>query len=518
MQQVEECDVLVIGSGIAGLTYSIMVAGHFKNRKILVLTKADAGESNTKYAQGGVAAVWNQTEDSFEKHIQDTLRAGDGLCNKEVVEMVVRSGPALLQQLIDWGARFDTELSGVLNLGLEGGHSANRILHHKDMTGFEIERLLLERIRSMDNIELRINTFVYDLIKSADGSIAGAVVQGKQDSMQFISAPMVLLASGGAGQVYRYTTNPYIATGDGVAMAYRIGAEMHNMEFIQFHPTALYQPLKDSMFLISEAVRGAGAYLLNEKQERFMFQYDDRGELASRDIVSRAIYSEIQKSSLPHVYLDCRHINREEFSAHFPNIMNACRDEGILVEKDLIPVVPVMHYLCGGINTDLAGQTNVKGLFACGECACTGLHGANRLASNSLLEALVYARNCYEATAKRFAAVEKVEPAAHSIPMALHGNESNITEEVNDLRLQIRQLMSEHAAIVRTDAGLKEAHTKLSAIHSKLSGFKQSYGNSVLLAETENMATVALLIVEGSVQQKYNAGAYFNTDRKRQPV
>src|SRR5690554_3482124 len=391
---------LIIGSGAAGLTLAVKLAEEFPKKKITVVTKAHQSESNTKYAQGGVAAVFDLKEDSFQKHIEDTLRAGDGLCDRGIVEMVIKEGPHRLKELMEWGANFDTDTEGKLILGREGGHSKFRVVHHQDTTGNEIERTLLKRTALFQNITLLAHHFAIDFItehhfpdvKTERISCYGAYVMDQISGSIFaIRADCTTLASGGMGRVYGHTTNPAVATGDGIAMAYRAKARIENMEFIQFHPTALYDGKKGASFLISEAVRGFGAFLRNKKGERFMFGYDKRGELASRDIVSRAIDSEIKSGEDESVFLDCTHLDIEEFKRHFPSIYQTCLERDIDIAKDWIPVVPAAHYLCGGVVVDMDGRTSIDNLFACGECSHTGLHGANRLASNSLLEALVFA-------------------------------------------------------------------------------------------------------------------------------
>lgn len=398
-------DYLVIGSGVAGLTFAVKMAESFADKTICVVTKANEDESNTKYAQGGVAIVMEKTGDSFQKHVQDTLIAGGGLCQKEVVERVISQGPRRLTELMNWGARFDLDEQGALDLAREGGHSENRIVHSKDLTGYEIETALLKRVHQLENITVLQNHFAIDLVTNhqlktaaaANNQCYGAYIfNQKTRKVITVTAANTILASGGIGCVYGHTTNPAIATGDGIAMAYRAKAGITDMEFIQFHPTALYDAKGGRAFLISEAVRGSGAVLRNKAGHRFMPEYDHRAELAPRDIVSQSIYKELDKTGKTCVYLDCTQLNTEVFKAHFPNIYATCKSVKIDISKDLIPVVPAAHYLCGGIEVDRHGRTSLPGLFACGECSRTGLHGSNRLASNSLLEALVYAHSIWE--------------------------------------------------------------------------------------------------------------------------
>src|SRR6476646_235052 len=403
-----QTDFLVIGSGIAGLSYALKVAEKFPEKRIIILTKTTADETNTKYAQGGVAVVNDPEHDSFEKHIEDTLIAGDGLCNEHIVEIVVKEGPDRVNEVIEWGAKFDKGPDGDYKLGKEGGHSAFRILHHKDITGKEIERALLAAINRSSNIQLINHCFVVDIItqhhlgylvtkSTPDIECYGVYVLNLQtNAIEKIVAKTTLIATGGNGQVYRSTTNPSIATGDGVAMAYRAKGRIENMEFIQFHPTALYEPgVRGQAFLITEAVRGDGGILRNKNGEAFRERYDPRKDLAPRDVVARAIDNEMKVNGTEFVYLDCRHMDQEKFVHHFPNIYEKCLSLGIDVTKQMIPVSPAAHYSCGGIKTDEWGRSSIKNLYACGECASTGLHGANRLASNSLLEAIVFAHRCY---------------------------------------------------------------------------------------------------------------------------
>jgi len=515
-------DFLVIGSGIAGLTYAVKVAQALPDHTITVITKSDEEESNTRYAQGGIAVVLNEIEDSFDKHIKDTLRAGDGLCDEKVVDFVVKEGPERFWELVNWGGTFDETVTGEYDLGKEGGHTVNRIVHHKDMTGYEMERTLLEKIHSTPNIEIFDHYFAIDLI--TEHQVLGKVTKvepgihnygayfldrstGKID--KFV-AKITLLATGGAGQVYQSTTNPVIATGDGLAMAYRAKAELRDMEFIQFHPTALYQPGKSPTFLISEAVRGVGAKLRTKDGKPFMHKYDEREELASRDIVAKAIDTELKKRGDHFVYLDCRALDQKEFAKHFPTILEKCKKEGFDPSKDMIPVTPAAHYLCGGIVVDEMGKTTMEGLYACGECSRTGLHGANRLASNSLLEALVFAHRCFLSSIEEVKNIEFAEGVPDWNTEGTSEPEEMVIMTHNKLELQA--MMSDYVGIVRSDDRLKKASRKLHLLYEET---KDLYNTSTLspqLCELRNLITCAYTIIQSSMIRKENRGGFFNKD------
>ena len=511
-------DILVIGSGIAGLTYALKVAQKSPNYTVAIITKADENESNTKYAQGGVAVVLDLLKDSFESHIQDTLRAGDGFCNLEAVTAVVTEGPAMLEKLITWGVDFDKNKAGNLDFGLEGGHSKHRVVHHQDITGFEIEQKLLAEMHRTPNIEMFSQHFAVELItehhlkNSAENSalktcFGAYILNAKTGKIDTFLSKITLLATGGVGQVYQNTTNPIIATGDGVAMAKRAGAVIENMEFIQFHPTALYYPQISPSFLISEAVRGFGALLKNKAGVRFMNKYDERGELASRDIVSRAIDSELKQSGDDCVYLDCSHLDLVAFKKHFPNILKQVNDIGIDLKTDMIPVVPAAHYLCGGIKVNLDGQTNITNLFACGECSCTGLHGANRLASNSLLEALVFAQRCY---LKSLALLGDIQ-APKNIPNWNDAGTTNPKELIliTHNRHELQVLMNDYVGIIRSDERLERAAKRLQIIFEETETLYKKSVISPQLIELRNMIDVASIIISQSQQRKENKGAFY---------
>ena len=537
----QKTDFLVIGTGIAGLTYALKVAQRFPEKKVLVMTKAAADETNTKYAQGGVAVVNDLEKDSFEKHIEDTLIAGDGLCNEEVVEIVVKEGPDRVRELIEWGARFDKEKDGDYKLGKEGGHSEFRIIHHKDITGWEMERALLEAVSRQTNIEIIKHCFVVDIItqhhlgylvtKSApDIECYGVYVLNLQTNrIEKIITKFTLLATGGNGQVYRTTTNPSIATGDGVAMVYRAKGRIENMEFIQFHPTALYEPgLRGQAFLITEAVRGDGGILRNKDGEAFMGRYDERKDLAPRDIVARAIDSEMKRTGTEHVWLDCRHFSKEKFTEHFPNIYQKCLSIGIDITQHMIPVAPAAHYSCGGIKTDEWGKTSIKNLYVCGECSSTGLHGANRLASNSLLEAMVFAHRCYLDVIDRTPESSKISPPAGGGDLSAGLSEEGAgavpdwnatgTSEPKEMILitqslkELQQVMSDYVGIVRNDIRLRRAMRRLDLLWEETEKLYESSSLSPQLLELRNLITVGYLIVKGASFRKESRGLHFNTD------
>ncbi len=524
-----QTDFLVIGSGIAGLTYALKVAQECPDKKVTIFTKTNSDETNTKYAQGGIAGVWDANHDSFEKHIEDTLIAGDGLCNRHTVEIVVKEGVDRIKEIIEWGAQFDKEPDGDYKLGKEGGHSEYRILHHKDVTGKEMERALLAAIAKQRNIELISHCFVLDIItqhhlgflvtkSTPDIECFGVYVLNLQtNKIEKILSSITLLATGGNGQVYRSTTNPAIATGDGVAMVYRAKGRIENMEFIQFHPTALYEPgVRGQSFLITEAVRGDGGILRNHNGEAFMEKYDGRKDLAPRDIVARAIDNEMKVAGTENVFLDCRHFSKEKFIEHFPNIYDKCMSIGIDITKHMIPVAPAAHYSCGGIKTDEWARTSIKNLYAAGECASTGLHGANRLASNSLLEAMVFAHRAYKDSV-----ININHPKTHTL-----GNNGSsipdwkadgtnipkemilITQSVKELKL----LMSDYVGIVRNNERLHRAMKRLDLLFAETEELYKKTIVSPQLCELRNMITVAYLVVKSAEFRHESRGLHYNTD------
>lgn len=521
-------DILIIGSGISGLTYAIKIAeNQLLNNKILIITKSNKSESNTKYAQGGLAVVTNLFKDSYKKHIEDTLRAGDGLCDEKIVNIVINEGPDRLQELINWGANFDKNKNGNYNLVKEGGHSENRIVHYKDITGSEIERALLRHISYNKNIKILTYHYAIDLIteyqiykKKYINNITcyGAYVLNKKtNQINTIYAKIVILATGGAGHVYKNTTNPSIATGDGIGLASRAGAKIKNMQFFQFHPTALYNKLHGKLFLISESVRGIGANLRLTNGELFMYKYDTRKELASRDIISRAIDNEIKISGKEYVFLDCTHINTSTFLKHFPNIYNHCIKKGINPLKDYIPVVPAAHYMCGGIITDINGLTTINNLFAIGECTCTGLHGANRLASNSLLEAIVFSHRSAIKTIQIF---KQNNFKTQKFQKKTNWNNKTMTIQkeiilISYIKQKLQNLMSNLVGIIRTNIGLEIAKQQEKEISVSIKKLYNLSNISPELIELRNLIEVAHLIIHQSIAQKENRGTFYNKDLKK---
>ncbi len=502
-----ETDYLILGSGIAGLTVAIKLAQQFPERKVLIVTKSNEDESNTKYAQGGIAVVMDGVTDDFEKHINDTLLCGDGLCDRKVVEMVIKEGPKRLAELIQWGTHFDTAADGTLDLGKEGGHSNNRVVHFKDQTGREIERAILIKAHQQPNIEILDFHFAIDLITENNICHGVFVLDEKSNEIITIHSRFTILATGGVGQVYQQTTNSKIATGDGIAMAIRAKAVIKDMEFIQFHPTALYAPNSASTFLISEAVRGFGAYLKAKNGDRFILDYDVRGELASRDIVSRSIETELKKSGDDCVYLDCMHLDIIEFKKHFPTIYQNCLLEGIDAAKDWIPVIPTQHYLCGGIDVDINGLTSINQLLACGECSRTGLHGANRLASNSLLEALVYAHQIFTFLSETDSEIKSFTPKVkHNFKKKRKPIDNEL---ISTLKEKLQNLLQQNAGIVRHDIDLKNALKQLQRWKNDCRIIEQEYAVTKDFLELKNCIEVSIPIVAFSLKRTQNKGSFY---------
>ncbi len=509
-------DYLVLGSGIAGLTFALKVAPH---GRVAIVTKKDRAESNTNYAQGGIASV-TSAEDSFELHVRDTLEAGAGLCKEAVVRNIVQDGPARIKELVELGMKFtERELAEngrrEFDLGREGGHSKRRILHAKDVTGREIERALLDAISRQPNISIFENHVAIDLITTQKLGYVGAnrclgvyVLDKKNSRVETFTAGSVLLATGGCGKVYLYTTNPDIASGDGVAMAYRAGASVANMEFIQFHPTCLYHP-KAKSFLITEAVRGEGGVLMTLAGREFMDGYHPLKSLAPRDVVARAIDSEMKKSGAEHVWLDITHQPARFLIERFPNIYQTCLRYGIDITKEPIPVVPAAHYQCGGVVTNVDGETEIGGLFAVGEVACTGLHGANRLASNSLLEALVCA---HRAAGNVLAA--KLETETIAIPdwQSGHAHDADELVVISHNWDELRRTMWDYVGIVRTNKRLQRALTRISSLQEEIQEYYWDFNVTSDLLELRNLATVGELIVRCALARPESRGLHHNLD------
>lgn len=515
----KKTDFLIVGSGVAGLSFALKVADY---GKVLIITKSSEDESNTKYAQGGVAVVLDTKEDSFDKHIQDTLISGDGLCDKEVVELVVQEGPARIEEMIEYGINFDKNGSGIYDLAKEGGHSENRVLHFKDITGLEMEKTLLKKIHSHPNIELLTHYFAIDLItqhhlgkfvdkNSKDITCFGVYALNTNNSkVEKILSKVTMMASGGSGHIYATTTNPTIATGDGVAMVYRAKGKIRDMEFIQFHPTALYNPGEYPSFLISEAVRGEGGVLRNKRGEEFMYQYDKRGSLATRDIVARSVDAEMKKTGDEHVFLDIRHKDKEDIFKHFPNIYAKCLSLGIDMTKDMIPVSPACHYMCGGIWVDKTGKTSIHNLFACGECSSTGLHGANRLASNSLLEALVFAhRSALESVEKiKVLEIQENIPDWDEKGVEMSNEKILVTHNVRE----VQKIMSDYVGIVRSDFRLERAMRRMKLLYEETEDFYKKTKVSIKLCELRNLIQVSYIVIKSAMMRKESRGLHYNTD------
>jgi len=512
-------DFLVIGSGIAGLSFAIKASAL---GTVAIVTKKEAWESNTHYAQGGVAVVVDPN-DSFEAHIQDTLTAGAGLCRQEVVEFVVREAPERIQELIDWGVDFtkaENAEGEFYDLGQEGGHSHRRVIHATDFTGREIERVLLEKAREIPPITIYEYHFAIDLLMksrvlgqrniNADRCLGAYVFDVKNERIRTFLARFVVLATGGAGKVYTVTTNPDVATGDGMAIAYRAGAQIANMEFIQFHPTCLYHP-KVKSFLISEAVRGEGGILRLKNGEAFMERYHPLKDLAPRDIVARAIDNELKRTGDECVYLDITHRDRQFLKARFPNIYQECLNLGIDIAVDPIPVVPAAHYTCGGVMVDHYGMTNIPGLFACGEVSCTGLHGANRLASNSLLEGAVFAHRVFLRVRELLptSPQEWPEVPAWDTKGATESDESIVVSHNWD---EIRRCMSNYVGIVRSNKRLARAERRIDLISREIHEYYWNFIITCDLLELRNIAVVARLIILCARTRKESRGLHYNID------
>lgn len=514
-------DFLVIGSGIAGLTFALKAA---RFGKVSIVTKSTLEESNTRYAQGGIAAVFSEP-DNFEKHIRDTLIAGDGFCNEEVVRMVVNEAPERIKDLISLGVSFDKKPDGTYDLAREGGHTEHRILHHKDNTGEAIQKVLTEKVRKDPDIEIFENHFAIELLTqhhlgeeikrnhpgiNCYGAYVADLVNPKV--ITFLSK-VTIIATGGMGNVYLTTTNPEIATGDGVAMVYRAKGTIENMEFVQFHPTSLFDPNKRPSFLITEALRGYGAVLKNLAGEKFMKRYDSRGSLAPRDIVARAIDNEMKIWGDDHVWLDCTHLSSEGLINHFPNIYEHCLERGIDITKNMIPVVPAAHYSCGGIKVDMDGQSNINRLYALGEASSTGLHGANRLASNSLIEAAVYSHRAAIATSER---IKEITFEA-KIPDWDYKGTTHLEEMIliTQNYKEVQMIMSNYVGIVRSDLRLERALTRLEIIYNETEYLYKRSLISKKLCELRNLINVGYLIIKMAKNRHESIGLHYSIDHPK---
>lgn len=503
--RVEKTDILVVGSGIGGLLLALKAS---ESGSVTIVTKKEGSESNTYYAQGGIAAVAG-VADSFDLHISDTIEAGQGLCNREAVEIMVREGPERVAELVELGVRFNRdERDGSFSLGREGGHSKPRIIHFGDLTGRELEKVLLESVRDDPRITFLDEHLAIDLLPDGSGRVCGSyILDTENGEIITVLAGETVLATGGAGKIYLYTSNPDVASGDGIAMAYRAGAEISNLEFVQFHPTSLYHPEVKSL-LISEALRGEGAVLRNTSGKEFMKGYDPRGELAPRDVVARAIDSEMKNSGEKCVLLDITHKDAKWLRERFPFIYENCLKYGIDISRDAIPVVPAAHYMCGGVRVDMNGKTNLDGLSAIGEVACTGVHGANRLASNSLLEAIVLSHRCAMRISEERAPVPERAPSNDSIPRI--GDSGTLETVILDHDWDLaRRIMWDYVGIVRSEERLHLARERIEQIGRTAERLYEERGASIDMVELRNIALVSSLVVQSALARKESRGLHY---------
>jgi L-aspartate oxidase len=501
-------DILIIGGGISGLSVAIKLAELARNQNILLLTKESLIDCNTYYAQGGIACVWDK-KDSFEKHIQDTLKVGDELCNETVVRKIVTKAPEMVKELIEIGVNFSRNEEGDYDLTKEGGHSQRRILHVNDLTGQNIENSLIRKVKKYDNIEIKEKWCAINLYAKNLQCHGAYVLEQECEEIHNIAAKITILATGGAGKVYLYTTNPDIASGDGIAMAYRAGAMISNMEFYQFHPTCLYHPYAKA-FLITESMRGEGAILTDIRGNRFMEKYHPQKELAPRDIVSRAIDAELKKSGDDFVYLDISTSRDAHFiRTHFPGVYEKCLEFNIDITKEPIPVVPAAHYCCGGVVTGIDGSTDIKNLYVIGESSCTGLHGANRLASNSLLEGLVCADECTKTISKSIQGLSIQEFEEWQIGDAIPSSEGVVITQNWD---EIRTTMQNFVGIVRSDRRLKRALKRMNLFSEEIDSYYWGYQIEKNLLELRNLSMVAEIMIRCAMSRKESRGTHYNID------
>jgi len=499
-------DFLIIGSGISGLSLALYLSKLVPKVKLLLITKESLHESSTYHAQGGIACVWNNN-DSFEKHVQDTLIAGDGLCNETVVRNIINKAPDRINDLIDLGINFTRNENGEYDLGKEGGHSERRILHVNDQTGQSVEQILIEHVKKLNNIEIRENWCAVNLYVKNLKCHGAYILEQDSEEIHNIAAKATILATGGAGKIYLYTTNPDIISGDGIAMAYRAGAMISNLEFYQFHPTCLYHPYAKS-FLITEAMRGEGAILKDIRGNEFMENYHPQKDLAPRDIVSRAIDAELKKSGDDYVYLDIASYRDSTFiKDHYPGIYEKCLEFNIDITKELIPIVPAAHYCCGGVVAGIDGTTEIKNLFVIGEAACTGFHGSNRLASNSLLEGLVSAYECASYFSKHISELKIKDFPEWEPGNAVPSSEAVVITQNWD---EIRTLMQNFVGIVRSDMRLKRALKRMNIFSEEIDYYYWNYKVEKNLVELRNLSMVAELLIRCALSRKESRGTHFN--------
>ena len=508
--QTISADIVIVGTGLAGLSLAKYLSEINPQLQLVLLSKTTLDKCNTYYAQGGMAVVHDFIKDSYEQHISDTLAAGKGLCYTDVVKHVITSAPARLQELLTWGIELDKNDSGALDLGLEGGHSQNRIVHHKDQTGLELETKLIRVVAQLPNVTFHASFFATDIVVENENCV-GIIGFNKENEPTFIRAKATVLASGGSGQVFSTTSNPSVATGDGIAMAYRAGVRIENMQYVQFHPTAVYEPENEQAFLITEAIRGFGAHIVNRKGERFLKKAHADAELATRDIVSKAICDEMSKEKTHNVWLDLSHLNAKELRVKFPKITHYFQQNNWDFTSELIPIRPASHYQCGGISVNTIGATSLKNLFAIGECSHTGLHGSNRLASNSLLEAVVYAHDLAAYLSKNLNEVS----ALNTIHPELHFESSNYNEDLF-FRTELKKQMH-YESVYGSSEIISEAFETVTQLTVLFEMQFPSYNANPHLCETYNLLQTAVLILTDKLAF-LKMGVGFETKKTMDPT